>query len=527
MIRKSSILIIMALLCAMGIQAQGFAGGLGTKEHPYEIANTTQLQSIKDVVKNGTMTYFVLVDDIDMSSVSNWEPWNQESPYRKGVVLDGQQHVISNFTCKNKSYSSFAGVLFGEIKNVNFQNAYVENTTGSHCGIIAGFIGTETNNYGVFGRIDNVNVQGLVKNNNKVVHAGGLAGVLRYGHVSNCKVDVQVVSATTGDFGNGGIVGYQYDWKNKTTNGLPFNEAAITPYCTKTKTLLDNNGWTTTTLADGCYWHNFEGYDYITKTNQIVNVLEVDMTMGKYKLDFAWKDQADILSNFVKERENQGIKVIGGVNGNYELDATYVRINDENKYTVSISPEHYRYWKHEGAVMGYDQGEVKIRLSDRENGTLAISNYNSSEAKNILSSAPSLIENFVNIGSTFVDEEYRNATTSQLEALDYENKNRHQGVRHPRTAVALTEDGDLLLITVDGRFENKAGGMNCDELTRFLIKYFNPQYALNLDGGGSTTMCVPGYGDAGSHVVNYPCDNKKFDHAGERTRECHLIIVEK
>jgi exopolysaccharide biosynthesis protein len=35
--------------------------------------------------------------------------------------------------------------------------------------------------------------------------------------------------------------------------------------------------------------------------------------------------------------------------------------------------------------------------------------------------------------------------------------------------------------------------------------------AMNLDGGGSSTAYVMNRG-----VVNYPCDNQKFDHEGER-----------
>ncbi|MCR5710669.1 MAG: phosphodiester glycosidase family protein, partial [Bacteroidales bacterium] len=35
--------------------------------------------------------------------------------------------------------------------------------------------------------------------------------------------------------------------------------------------------------------------------------------------------------------------------------------------------------------------------------------------------------------------------------------------------------------------------------------------AINLDGGGSTTMVVSG------RIVNHPCDNRKFDPAGERS----------
>jgi exopolysaccharide biosynthesis protein len=42
--------------------------------------------------------------------------------------------------------------------------------------------------------------------------------------------------------------------------------------------------------------------------------------------------------------------------------------------------------------------------------------------------------------------------------------------------------------------------------------------AINLDGGGSTAMVVRG------QVVNHPCDNKKFDAAGER-RVANAIVI--
>ena len=44
-----------------------------------------------------------------------------------------------------------------------------------------------------------------------------------------------------------------------------------------------------------------------------------------------------------------------------------------------------------------------------------------------------------------------------------------------------------------------------------LMKFLGAKYALNLDGGGSTTLWVKGVG-----VVNYPCENKIWDHGGER-----------
>jgi len=82
--------------------------------------------------------------------------------------------------------------------------------------------------------------------------------------------------------------------------------------------------------------------------------------------------------------------------------------------------------------------------------------------------------------------------------------------KHPRSAVALTKDGKILFITVDGRFPKHAGGVSIPELAH-LIRILGGKDAINLDGGGSTTLWLSGAPD------NYPCDNKRFDHRGERT----------
>ena len=127
------------------------------------------------------------------------------------------------------------------------------------------------------------------------------------------------------------------------------------------------------------------------------------------------------------------------------------------------------------------------------------------------------------MGAFFVDS---TLTAAQLATYNYEDPVRHQGVRHPRTAVAKTADNHVILLAVDGRRKGISEGMSARELTLFLIKHFDPQYALIMDGGGSTTMCVRGFGDPETHVVNYPNDNKKYDHAGERLRDTHFYIVE-
>ena len=63
--------------------------------------------------------------------------------------------------------------------------------------------------------------------------------------------------------------------------------------------------------------------------------------------------------------------------------------------------------------------------------------------------------------------------------------------RNPRTAVAHKADGTVLLVTVDGRGAGGSAGMTLRELAELLVR-LGAVDAMNLDGGGSTTMVVNG-----------------------------------
>ena len=86
--------------------------------------------------------------------------------------------------------------------------------------------------------------------------------------------------------------------------------------------------------------------------------------------------------------------------------------------------------------------------------------------------------------------------------------------RHPRSAIYTKGDGTVVFITVDGRSAGNADGVSIPELA-YLVKILGGYDAINLDGGGSTTLWLKGAPDNG--VLNYPTDNKLFDHAGERS----------
>ena len=87
--------------------------------------------------------------------------------------------------------------------------------------------------------------------------------------------------------------------------------------------------------------------------------------------------------------------------------------------------------------------------------------------------------------------------------------------RHPRTAIARLESGKLLLVTVDGRQPGVSAGMSLNMLADVLLE-FGAVEAINLDGGGSTTMVV------GDKLVNRPSDQ-----TGERPVSDALLVFSK
>ena len=57
---------------------------------------------------------------------------------------------------------------------------------------------------------------------------------------------------------------------------------------------------------------------------------------------------------------------------------------------------------------------------------------------------------------------------------------------HPRTAIGITADGDVVTYVVEGRNGNRAGGMSLYNMAT-IMKELGCVYAVNLDGGGSST----------------------------------------
>ncbi len=83
---------------------------------------------------------------------------------------------------------------------------------------------------------------------------------------------------------------------------------------------------------------------------------------------------------------------------------------------------------------------------------------------------------------------------------------------HPRTAIAKLKSGKILLVTVDGRQPGESIGMSLTMLASLLLE-FDATDAINLDGGGSTTM-----------VIRNKIANKPSDATGERPVSDAILV---
>ncbi len=101
----------------------------------------------------------------------------------------------------------------------------------------------------------------------------------------------------------------------------------------------------------------------------------------------------------------------------------------------------------------------------------------------------------------------------------YEEKSSFYTRQHPRTAVAHHKDGSLLLVTIDGR-KSDTKGFTMLELAEFLLN-LNAVDALNLDGGGSTTMIIA------DELINTPSGHSFDIGSYERSVANALLLLPK
>lgn len=236
--------------------------------------------------------------------------------------------------------------------------------------------------------------------------------------------------------------------------------------------------WSDSLLTTGVVWKHHH-FNNLFSSNQVVNVLDINLSKSNIRIDIP-----HVTEGFIKTSraavQNGAVAAINGSYFNTKTGGSTVFFKKDG-VIVKNTDESFTHYRENGA----------FAISKENHPTIIkrpLSGWENADFKTILSSGPLLI--------------YDNEMIEQEQTPFNLN-------RHPRTAVGVTRDNHLIAVVVDGR-NAQSQGMNIQELS-VLMKALGCVAALNLDGGGSSTMWIKNKG-----VVNHPSDNKLFDHEGER-----------
>ena len=256
-----------------------------------------------------------------------------------------------------------------------------------------------------------------------------------------------------------------------------------------------NAKWNEKKIAKGITLKEFHftGDSKIFDSNQYVSIIEIDSK--KAKGHFALASNLGYITPTSKFAKDSGAVV--AMNGSL----CYFKKHGVEEFVFNEKMAQ----RDNGAVAISAKGKLAIYAADEnEPGGIAPAQTwpQRLDAVSVVSSGPILI----------VDG--KNAR------LDENSFNRN---RHPRSAVG-TAGKKIWLVAVDGRNAENAQGVSLWEFTK-IMRWIGAENALNMDGGGSTTLYAEG--ENGSGIVNHPSDNKKFDREGERRVVNALLFIKK
>ncbi|WP_433895831.1 phosphodiester glycosidase family protein [Sphingobacterium mizutaii] len=249
--------------------------------------------------------------------------------------------------------------------------------------------------------------------------------------------------------------------------------------------LLAKTEWKTTQIKDGIVWKYFH-FPQLFESKQYINIFEIDLTKSP-SIDIPHVKSGFLKTSAAAVQANAMVAINGSYFNTSKGGSTVFF-----KYAGDIINQ---------TVNGFD--------SHRENAALIVDATGKPRIIQKPSSGwSSVAEPFALAGGPLM---IVNGEEQEQLNVDFNT------ARHPRTAIGITADQKMILLVVDGR-SSQSQGLNIIQLSS-LMKALGCISAANFDGGGSSTAWAKDKG-----TVNFPSDNGKFDHEGERAVSTVITI---
>jgi len=256
------------------------------------------------------------------------------------------------------------------------------------------------------------------------------------------------------------------------------------------ETQIRDASWSTRKVATGVVW-KYHHFEKLFDSKESVTVLDIDLDRVGARVEYV---DSGFFKTSTRAAEVGAVAAVNGSFFNTKTGGSVVFLKKDDVVITAPDNNPGAYRDNVGFVID-EVGNVSI-IARPPQGWMTLE-----DIPTILSSGPLLIADGTPVPQ--VQEKF--------------NTN-----RHPRTAVGLTKKNHLIAVIVDGR-SAEAYGMTTEELASLLFA-LGCTDAMNLDGGGSSTAWVRSQPFNG--VVNFPSDNKRFDHEGERrVSNCIVFLV--
>lgn len=263
--------------------------------------------------------------------------------------------------------------------------------------------------------------------------------------------------------------------KNDEGTRLPYDYSVVEEV--DVEGIISQAKWDSRIVSEGISWKNYQ-FTKLYDGKQFVTILEVDLTKSPV-FDIPY-----VTNGFIKTSEaavsNTALVAFNGSYFNTTSGGSTVFFKKDGMI-IKETNAGFNTYRENGAIT-FDNAGVPSIVMKPTGG------WKTLDQPTALAGGPLLIIN--------------NKELDQLN-VDFNT------AKHPRTAVGVTADNRLLVVVVDGR-SSQSRGLSIPELSK-VMHSLGCVSALNLDGGGSSTAWVNGFG-----VVNHPSDNGKFDNEGER-----------